>query len=102
MIRVYLNEADRFDGKPLYQAPVGRCRTMNIAGSVFRGAEGFGDTAELHRAHILTHDSPVMITIVDTDENIHGADNQTAFDYLFDLRYETLGLRRQALVHTRA
>ncbi len=71
MIRVYLNEGDRFDGKPLYEAVVDRCRAMKIAGAtVFRGAEGFGDTAELHRSHVLTHDSPVMITIVDTNENI--------------------------------
>ena len=71
MIRVYLNEGDRFHGKPLYEAVVDRCRAMKIAGAtVFRGSEGFGDTAEIHRSHVLTHDSPVMITIVDTSDNI--------------------------------
>jgi PII-like signaling protein len=44
---------------------------MNIAGAtVFRGTEGFGDTAQVHRLHALTHDSPVMVTIVDTSDNI--------------------------------
>lgn len=71
MIRVYLNEADRLDGKPLYEAIVDRCREMNIAGAtVFRGAEEFGETAAVHRSHGLAHNAPVMITIVDTDENI--------------------------------
>ena len=71
MIRVYFSEADRFDGKPLYEAIVDRCRALNVAGAtVFRGVEGFGETAEVHRSHMLTNDSPVMITVVDTDENL--------------------------------
>jgi PII-like signaling protein len=71
MVRIYLSEKDRFDGKPLYEAVVDRCRALKIAGAtVFRGAEGFGETAEAHRAHVLTHDWPVMITVVDTNENI--------------------------------
>lgn len=71
MIRVYVNEGDRFDGKPLYEAVVDRCRAMKIAGAtVFRGAEGFGEAAELHLAHVLSHHSPVMITIIDSTENI--------------------------------
>jgi len=71
MIRVYLSEADRFDGKPLYEAVVDRCRALNVAGAtVFRGVEGLGETAEVHRSHMLTNDSPVMIAIVDTDESL--------------------------------
>jgi uncharacterized protein len=71
MIRVYFSEADRFDGRPLYEVIVERCRALNIAGAtVFRGVEGFGGAAEVHRSHMLTRDSPVMITIVDTDENM--------------------------------
>ncbi len=71
MIRIYVNEEDRFDSKPLYEAIVDQCRATNIAGAtVFRGEEGFGATAEIHRPHLLNHTSPVMITIVDTDENI--------------------------------
>jgi PII-like signaling protein len=32
--------------------------------------EGYGDTAEIHRSHILTHDLPIVVQIVDTEENI--------------------------------
>jgi|SRR5579875_85911 hypothetical protein len=43
---------DRFDGKPLYEAVVDRCRALKIASAtVFRGAEGLGEAAEVHRAH---------------------------------------------------
>lgn len=71
MIRVYFSEADRFDGKPLYEAIVDRCRALKIAGAtVFRGVEGFGDTAEIHRQHVFTHHLPIMVTIVDTGENL--------------------------------
>lgn len=71
MIRIYLNEGDRSDGKPLYEAIVDLCRTLKIAGAtVFRGDAGFGGTAELHRTHMLGHDAPVMVTIVDTEESI--------------------------------
>ena len=71
MLRVYFSESDRFDGKPLYEAIVDQCRKLNVAGAtVFRGLEGYGDTAEIHRQHVLTHDLPIMVTIVDTVENL--------------------------------
>ncbi|MGD0438487.1 MAG: DUF190 domain-containing protein [Bryobacteraceae bacterium] len=44
---------------------------MKIAGAtVFRGLEGYGETAEIHRSHVLTHDLPIVIQIVDTQENV--------------------------------
>jgi PII-like signaling protein len=71
LLRLHFTERDRFGGKPLYEAIVGKCRELKIAGAtVFRGLEGFGDTAELHRSHILTHDLPIVIQIVDTEESI--------------------------------
>ena len=57
--------------KPLYEAIVEKCRELKIAGAtVYRGLEGYGDTAEIHRSHILTHDLPIVIQIVDSAENI--------------------------------
>ena len=44
---------------------------MKIAGAtVFRGLEGYGDTAEIHRSHIIGHDLPIVVQIVDSEENI--------------------------------
>jgi PII-like signaling protein len=71
LLRLHFTERDRYQAKPLYEAIVDKCRELKIAGAtVFRGLEGFGETAEIHRSHILTHDLPVVVQIVDTAENI--------------------------------
>ena len=71
LLRLHFSEADRHSGKPLYEAVVERARQLGIAGAtVFRGVEGYGETAELHRAHLLRRDQPIVVTIVDTAENI--------------------------------
>jgi PII-like signaling protein len=73
LLRLHFTERDRYRGKPLYQAVVEKCQEMKIAGAtVFRGLEGFGGTAEVHRSHILAHDLPIVIQIVDTEERIRG------------------------------
>ncbi len=71
ILRLHIGEHDRFEGKPLYEAIVDRCRDLHIAGAtVYRGLEGYGETAEIHRAHVLGHDLPIVITVVDTPDNI--------------------------------
>jgi PII-like signaling protein len=71
ILRIHISEADRLRGKPLYEAIVTKCRELKIAGaSVFLGLEGYGETAELHKAHLVRSDRPVLITVVDTPENI--------------------------------
>jgi PII-like signaling protein len=71
LLRLHFCESDRHGGKPLYEAVIDRCLASGIAGAtVFRGLEGFGETGELHRHHILRKDQPVVVTIVDTAENL--------------------------------
>lgn len=71
ILRIHVSESDRYQGKPLYEAIVAKCRELKIAGAtVFRGLEGFGESAEMHRAHLVRHDLPIVIAIVDTAENI--------------------------------
>ncbi len=71
ILRVHISERDRYNGKPLYEAIVDKCRELHVAGAtVYRGHEGFGDNAEIHRAHLLTHDLPIVISVVDTAESI--------------------------------
>jgi PII-like signaling protein len=70
LLSVYVNEHDKRNGKPVYEAIVSRCQEMKLAGlTVFRCLEGFGETAELHKAHLLGHDRPMVITIVETAAN---------------------------------
>lgn len=71
LLRLHFSEADRHEGKPLYEAVVDRARQFGIAGAtVFRGIEGYGETAEMHRAHLLRRDQPIVVTIIDTAENL--------------------------------
>src|ERR1700680_3073890 len=71
ILRIHTSETDRYQGKPLYEAIVAKCRELKIAGAtVFRGLEGYGETAELHRAHMIRHDQPIVIVIVDAPEKL--------------------------------
>jgi PII-like signaling protein len=68
ILRVHVSEHDQYNGKPLYEAIVQKCRDLQIAGAtVFKGLEGYGETAEIHRAHMIGHDQPILITIVDSE-----------------------------------
>lgn len=71
ILRLHVDEHDRYQDQPLYEAIVNKCREMKIAGAtVYRGLEGYGQTAEIHRHGVLAHNAPIVITIVDSAENI--------------------------------
>ena len=71
ILRLHFSEHDRYRGKPLYEAVVEKCRELHIAGAtVYRGLEGYGETAEMHKSHLLTHDLPIVVSIVDSAENV--------------------------------
>jgi PII-like signaling protein len=71
ILRLHLSEQDKYDGKPLYEAIVGKCHELSVSGAmVFRGLEGYGESAEIHRRHLVGNDAPIVVTIIDSDENI--------------------------------
>lgn len=73
LLRIFIGESDRFEGRPLFQAIVEAVRAEGLAGAtVLRGIEGFGASSRLHTSRILrlSEDLPIVIEIVDTDENI--------------------------------
>jgi hypothetical protein len=71
LLRLHFGESDQYQGKPLYEAIVNRCKELNIAGAtVLRGLEGYGESAEIHRHHVIRKDLPIGVTIVDTAENL--------------------------------
>lgn len=71
ILRIHISEPDRWQGKPLHEAIVAKCRELKIAGAtVLTGLEGYGATAEMHKAHVIHSDRPILIVIVDTAENI--------------------------------
>jgi PII-like signaling protein len=71
LLRLHFGESDQYQGQPLYEAIVQRCKELKIAGAtVFRGLEGYGESAEIHRHRFTRKDQPIAVTIVDTEENL--------------------------------
>jgi uncharacterized protein len=72
MLRIHFGEDDKWQGKPLYEAIVVKCRELDIAGAtVFRGIEGYGASTLIHKKHLLwSSDRPIMVSVVDTEQNI--------------------------------
>jgi PII-like signaling protein len=72
MLRIHFGESDKWQGKPLYQAIVEKCRELDIAGAtVYRGVEGYGASSRIHREHLLrSSDLPIMVSVIDAEENI--------------------------------
>jgi len=73
LLRIFIGETNRYEGKPLYEWIVLRARELNLAGAtVTRGIMGFGANSRIHTAKILrlSEDMPVVVEIVDTEENL--------------------------------
>jgi PII-like signaling protein len=73
LLRIFLGEDDKFQGKPLYEALVLKAREVHLAGAtVLRGPMGFGHTSKLHTSKILrlSEDLPLVIEIVDNEDKI--------------------------------
>jgi PII-like signaling protein len=73
LLRVFIGESDRFEGKPLHEAVVQKARELGLAGAtVLRGSEGFGANSVVHKAALLemSSDLPIVIEIVDTEPRV--------------------------------
>jgi PII-like signaling protein len=73
LLRIFIGEADRWHGKPLYEAIILKAREMGIAGAtMLRGMMGYGANSRIHTAKILrlSEDLPVVVEIVDNAEKI--------------------------------
>ncbi|MBV8816882.1 MAG: DUF190 domain-containing protein [Acidobacteriaceae bacterium] len=71
ILRIHISQSDQYQGKSLLDSIMAKCREMNIAGAtVFRGLEGYGETAAIHRRHLGSNDEPLIIVVVDVMENI--------------------------------
>jgi uncharacterized protein len=73
LLRIFVDEEDKFDQLPLYEAVVLKAREMHLGGTtVLRGAFGLGHSGHIHtsKAFRLSHDLPVVVEIVDSQEKI--------------------------------
>jgi uncharacterized protein len=74
LLRLFISEADKYHGKPLYEWIVLQAHEQGMAGAtVLRGMMGFGGSTrkiQTFRFDTLSEDLPVVVEIVDTQENL--------------------------------
>jgi len=73
LMRVFVGESDKWRDKPLYKAIVEALRANDIAGvTVYKGIMGYGANRRMHKTSplSLSHDCPIMLSVVDTEENL--------------------------------
>ena len=74
LLRIFLNEAEKWHHQPLYEAIVLKAREMHLGGAtVLRGPMGYGKSSRLHTAKILdlSMNLPLVIEIVDSEASIN-------------------------------
>jgi PII-like signaling protein len=72
-IRIFLGEADEWQGRPLYRVILERIQQHGALGAtVFRGIEGFGPAHRLSADRLpdISDNLPVVIEIVETEEGV--------------------------------
>jgi len=74
LLRIFIGESDKMDGKPLYEWLVAEAKSRGMAGAtVLRGMMGFGAHSRvIHTFKIerLSEDLPIVIEIVDGKDKI--------------------------------
>lgn len=73
MMRIYIGESDKWQGKPLYEALVRAMRAHDLAGvTVDRGILGYGAHRRIHKDQPLhlSRDASIVLSVVDTEEKL--------------------------------
>ena len=73
LLRIFIGEADMWNGKPLYEEIVLLAKKDAMAGATaIKGFMGFGCKSHMHTAKLLrlSEDLPIIIEIVDSEEKI--------------------------------
>lgn len=73
LLRIFIGESDRHEGKPLHEWIVLTAREQGLAGAtVLRGMMGYGAHSRMHTSKIerLSLDLPIVVEIVDVREKV--------------------------------
>jgi len=73
LLRIFVGESEKLDGKPLYETIVYAAREFGLAGAtVMRGVMGFGAHSRVHTSKVLrlSEDLPMIVEIVDAPDKI--------------------------------
>jgi len=72
-IRIFIGEAEEWQGKPLYRAILENMQQQGVAGAtVLRGIEGFGPAHHLSTERLpdISDNLPLIIEIVELEERV--------------------------------
>ena len=72
-MRIFVGENDKWRDKPLHKALIESMRANDIAGvTVYQGILGYGANRRVHKETTLnlSHDRPMMLSVVDTEEKL--------------------------------
>lgn len=73
LMRIFVGENDKWHDKPLHKALIESMRANDIAGvTVYQGILGYGANRRVHKETTLnlSHDRPMMLSVVDTEEKL--------------------------------
>ena len=73
LMRIFIGEGDKFDGRPLHEALVTLFKEERFHGAtVLRGVAGFGADSVVHTANILRLSAglPLVIEVIDSQEHL--------------------------------
>ena len=73
LLRIFIGEADKWNGKPLYEEIIFLAKKNGLAGATaIKGFMGFGCKSHMHTTKLLrlSEDLPIVIEIVDSEEKI--------------------------------
>jgi len=73
LLRIFIGEADKWNGKPLYEEIIYLAKKNGLAGATaIKGFMGFGCKSHMHTTKLLrlSEDLPIVIEIVDSEEKI--------------------------------
>ena len=84
LLRIFIGENDKFDGKPLYEWIVYQAREQGLCGAtVLRGTMGYGVRSRIHTSKILrlSRDLPVVVEMIDARKRLE--DFLSKIDHVF-------------------
>ncbi len=73
LLRIFIGESDRWQGKSLHQALVEEAKTQGLAGAtVVQGIMGYGAHSRIHMARLvdISPDLPILVELVDEEAKI--------------------------------
>jgi hypothetical protein len=74
LLRIFIGEADKWQGRPLYEEIILLAKKNSMAGATaIKGFMGFGCKSHMHTTKLLrlSEDLPIIIEIVDSEDKIN-------------------------------